>query len=301
MKKFITDIFVFSLLILVPLVVSELYVRSLPNASRYKHTYMQSHSTETETLVLGNSHTYYGIDPSMLGSHAFSLAMPSQTYRYDYYLLTHYDMPRLKTVVLSVTYTSMFEDLDTNDKLRCWAVRYRLYMDCDLHSSLSQYGFEFLYVPSFKEKLASLWRKPLERWDSLGFGTSYGHRSLIAEGRDNGEARARENTDASDTSATVSREMLHKICEWCGERGVRLVLVVTPTVKSFREACDPGRRKAIKEALRCVLSRYPWVEFYDFEADDRFVKSDFYDADHLNLLGAHKLTLLLKEAMSIEK
>ncbi|MGN1213739.1 MAG: hypothetical protein ACI4TR_02480, partial [Bacteroidaceae bacterium] len=126
MKKFLIDTAVFSLLILVPLVVAELYVRTLPNAARYKHNYMLTRSAEIETLVLGNSHTYYGVDPSVLGSHAFSLAMPSQTYRYDYYLLTHYDMPRLKTVVLSVTYTSMFEDLDTNDKLRCWAVRYRL-------------------------------------------------------------------------------------------------------------------------------------------------------------------------------
>ncbi|MGN1236321.1 MAG: hypothetical protein ACI4TS_02635, partial [Bacteroidaceae bacterium] len=72
-------------------------------------------------------------------------------------------------------------------------------------------------------------------------------------------------------------------------------------VPSFRGACDPHRREAVERVVSRVLSRYPWVEYYDFEADTRFVASDFYDADHLNLLGAHKLTLFLKEAMGSER
>ena len=155
MKIFIRQTLTFSIIILALITAGEAYVRSMPNPARFKHQWMLSHSQEVETLILGSSHCFYGLNPTAMGPNTFSMALPTQPYRYDWYELTHYPLPRLKNVVLPFSYQSLFEDLESEPRLRYWAVRYRLYMDCDIHSPLSIYGLECLHVASFKEKLSS--------------------------------------------------------------------------------------------------------------------------------------------------
>ena len=294
MKLFLRNISVFALLIIAFFALAEAYVRNLPNPARYKHQWMLKHSAQVETLVMGNSHCFYGINPSLLGDYAFSLAQPSQTYRYDYYLLKHYNMPRLSTVVLPFSYTSLFEDIEYEPHLQYWAVRYRLYMDCDIHSRWSRYGMECLNIVPFKEKLTSLWKPSQLKWDSLGFGTSYGTVSLLAEGKDNGAQRAQENTYEGMKSLQFCTSMLDSISTWCDAKNVRLVLVSTPTWGTFRQHCDPRQVEKADSTLHRVLQRHPKVLYYNHWEDSSFVITDFYDADHLNQRGARKLTLMLK-------
>lgn len=294
MKRFVRNILVFSLLVAAVIVAAEIYVRSIPNPARDKHRWMLENSGRVETLVLGNSHGFYGINPAMLGEGCFSLAQPTQSYRYDYWLLTRYPMPRLKTVILTCSYTSLFEDIEAEPDLRYWAVRYRIYMDCDIHSRLSEYGFEFLHVQTFREKLTSLWKPSRLSWDSLGYGTSYGIRSLLAEGVDNGLQRAVDNTYGDMRSLQFCTSMLDSICIWCERRRVRLVLVATPVWHSFRMGCDVRQLAVRAEVLKRVLKRHPSVEYYDFRTDSTFETGDFYDADHLNMTGAGKLTTKLR-------
>ena len=144
MKRFLLKLSLFSLPWLILLVLAEIYVESLPNISRDKHQWMLKHAPTVETLVLGHSHTLYGIRPDRLGKHAFSLAQQSQTYRYDAYLLTHYPLTRLKTIILPFNYSSLWEDFEHQPNEQFQAMRYRIYMDCDIHPRLSWYGFEIM-------------------------------------------------------------------------------------------------------------------------------------------------------------
>ena len=311
MHLFLRKILLFSLIVLALIAAAEAYVRSIPNPARYKHQWMRAHSTEVETLILGSSHCFYGINPNMLGTgKAFSLAQPTQPYRYDWYELTHYPMPHLKTVVLPFSYQSLFEDLESVPRLRYWAVRYRLYMDCDIHSPFSVYGLECLPPASFREKLTSLWRPAQLKWDSLGFGTSYGTTSLLATGHDNGIQRVRENTyvweDTGDKvgssnfksqssnfksqSLIFNTAMLDSIAGWCERHSVRLLLVTTPVCASFRANCSHRQMSITDSTLRQILHRHPTVSYHDYWDDTDFHPADFYDADHLNSLGAAKLT-----------
>lgn len=295
MKGFLRNIFVFSLLIIVPLVLAEVYVRSLPNPSRYKHEWMLRHSGEVETLVLGSSHTFYGISPSLLGEGAFSLAQPSQTYRYDYYLLTRYNMPRLKTVILPFSYTSLFEDIEAEKTLHPWAVRYRLYMDCDIHSPLSEYGFEFMHISAFKEKLGSLFRPARLSWDSQGYGTSYGEQSLLAEGKGDAKARVEQCTYPEMKSLAFCTAILDSICSFCEKRDISLLLVSTPLSKEFLRRRSNRQVAVADSTLRRVMERHPSVRYQDYRTDTTFHVTDFYDFDHLNMIGAAKLTRKVRE------
>lgn len=186
MKAFLRLSFLFFLLVAATVAAGEWYVRSLPNPARDKHRWMSENSRHVRTLVLGSSHTFYGIDPAQLGKGAFSLAQVSQTYRYDHYLLCRYPTDSLQAVILPFSYFSLFEDYELLDRDAQCVTRYLLYMDCPYHSRWSRYGFEFLSKDSFLEKLKSLYRPARLSWNALGAGTNY-RPDLRARDWDNGE------------------------------------------------------------------------------------------------------------------
>ncbi len=296
MKKFLLHTFVFSLMVLAVLAAGEWYVEGLPNPSKDKHRWMSEHSRQVETLVLGSSHTFYGIDPEVLGDGAFSLAQVSQTYRYDRWLLQYYPMPRLRTVLLPFSYFSLYEDFETGigDD---YASRYLLYMDCPIHSRFSRYGLELLDADTFKEKLKSLWKPSALTWTERGFASNY-RLEARGEGWDNGEERAVSNTYADTTAVALNCGFLRDICAWSAARDVQVVLLSTPLTEAYRRHRDPAQLARNERLLSALLQAHPEVIYLNFEADPRFVADDFYDSDHLSTLGAEKLSRILRDTLA---
>ena len=262
MKAFLRLTALFSVLILLTLGAGEIYVRHLPNPARDKHAYMLDHSAEVQTLVLGSSHTFYGVNPAWLGPGAYSLAQVSQTYRYDDYLLRRYPMPRLRAVVLPFSYFSLYEDFESRPETAWLASRYRIYMDCPLHPRLSTYSFEVLNFASFKEKLKSLWQPARLSWTDRGWGANYTYQQGLTP-IDNGPARAQSNTYADRSLASLNAGFLSSMATWCSRHGVRLILVTTPVMPSFRANESPAQRAENERLLHRLLSRHGNIEYYD--------------------------------------
>jgi len=298
MKAFVRLSLLFSLLIAATIAAGELYVRSLPNPARYKHEWMLRHSRGVRTLVLGSSHTFYGIDPALLGEDAFSLAMVSQTYRYDDYLLRNYPTDSLTTVILPFSYFSLYEDYEIMQRDPQYVTRYLLYMDCPYHSPLSRYGFEFMEKSAFTERLKSLWQPPRLQWTALGAGANY-RLELRGADWDNGEARALKNTYADHRAVKANILFLHSIFSWCRSRRVRVLLISTPLSPIFRQHESVAQVALNRRVLHSLLRQYPEVEYHDFESDPRFTDADFFDADHLSDRGAARLSLILRRLMAV--
>ncbi len=282
-------------MVLLVLAALELYVENLPNPARDKHRWMQGHSEEVGTLVLGSSHTFYGIMPEKLGSDAFSMAQVSQTYRYDLWALKNYPMKNLHTVIIPFSYFSLYEDyeLGVGDD---YASRYRIYMDCDVHSRFSKYSFELSDFDMFKEKVSSLWRLGALSWTERGFASNY---TLEArpENWDNGKVRAERNTYEDLSAVELNTRFLKEMLQYCREKNIRLLIVSTPLTASFREHRDPLQVERNMQTLGALLEMYPEADYLDFESDERFSDEDFFDADHLSTLGAEKLSKLIREAL----
>lgn len=282
----------FLFLLLVPLAAGEVYVRSLPNPAKSKHAFLSSRSRTVDVLVLGSSHTYYGICPELLSPHAYSAAQVSQTLRYDAWVLHHYPFDALSTVVQPVSDFSFYEELEDGPE---WylANRYRLYMDCDIHPRCSVYDWEVTAFPVFCEKLKSLWQSPRMRWSGCGQGLEYTVERKAADW-DNGETRAAVNRYDDFARAAANERHLCRMAEYCRRRGVRLLLVSTPLRPSYRAHQSAAQLADTQARLRRLLRHYPEVVYVDFRADGRFTASDFYDSDHLSLTGARKFTRLLR-------
>ena len=296
MRKFIIKTLLFALPWIVLLIAAEVYVERMPNISRDKHQWMLAHSQEVKTLVLGHSHMLYGVRPNMLPS-AFSLAQQSQTYRYDDYLLKHYPMNSLRTIILPFNYSSLWEDFELQPGEEFQAMRYRIYMDCDIHPRLSKYGFEIMHLPLVREKLKSLYKGGMNEWDKYGWATDYTYESR-PEPWDNGRERAERNTYSNEDLVSLNRSFLCDIFTFCRERKVKVLLVNTPVSPLFYKYQDKQQVKINRKELQAILKLFPEVEYINLEQSKLFSDCDFYDADHLNTDGATKLTSLLSEYCS---
>lgn len=296
MKSFLRLTLLFSMLVAAAFALGEWYVRSLPNPSRDKDAYMRAHGGDVRTLILGSSHTFYGLNPAWMGPGTFSLAQVSQTYRYDLFMLEHYRPEHLQAVILPFSYFSLYEDFESQPEKAYLATRYRLYMDCPYHSRLSRYGFELASFETFKEKLKSLWQPSRVSWNSLGWGSNYRLADRPSPW-DNGAERAAVNTYADLRLAWTNLYFLTDIVEWCRSRNIRVILLTTPVSASFYAHEQAEQKKMNCFMLDFVLALYPGTEYYDFERDPRFVDADFYDADHLSDRGAFKLSRLLRDIL----
>lgn len=298
MARFLRQILLFSLIIAVLLGVGELVVRSLPNPYRLKHDWMERNAEEVETLILGHSQTYYGVDAGLLPGPAFNLANISQTLQTDSLYLAHYS-PRLRnlnTVIVPLTYTSLYEyPLEDTDEW--WRViGYQLYSGLKPHPTLSRYSFELSDLSGYSSKLASAVgiKERRLRPDSLGHGTEFSLSSRY-DGWEKGGADRAANHTASCHEEEMPRNLrvLAGIDSICRILGARLVLVTPPLWSTYRENIDSTLWEKERETVDDFCSR-DGVLWLDYSADSRFTEEDFYDTDHLNSdKGARKFSLIL--------
>ncbi|MDR2410253.1 MAG: hypothetical protein LBE13_19380 [Bacteroidales bacterium] len=87
MRKFIVRTFLYLLPVLLFLILLEILLRNIPNDYSYKKKYLDTQFCNIETLILGNSHSFYGIDPVYFSTNTFNAAHVSQSLDYDYEIL----------------------------------------------------------------------------------------------------------------------------------------------------------------------------------------------------------------------
>lgn len=276
--------------------------RYVPNPYRTKAERMERGPLPA-TLIVGNSHSYYGVDPSLLPDKpAVSLANVSQTLAYDLELLRHYEragrLDSLRTLIAQVSFTSLF-DAPFEDSPEWWrCVNYRLYMGLDRHSALSRYAFELSKPSVYSAKLKSLAGigEPGLLCDSLGFGLGYTLESRGSAWADGGASIASYHNAWADTTRTAANlAVLDSIVALARRHGARTLLFTQPEWVSYREAVDPAKLALMRRSMSAFAEAHRadsvvWLDLFD---DPRFGADDFYDADHLNTRGAARLTALL--------
>lgn len=305
MKRFLIQILTFALLIAATLAAGEAIVRSLPNPYKVKDAIMTSASPGSiRKILLGNSHTYYGLVPSLLGPGTVNLGNVSQTLKYDRLLLDHYlpSVDSLQTVIMVVGYTSLFDtDIEQTDEW--WlAINYRLYMHLGQHPALSRYNAELSHISVYSNKLAVAAGLTKSNLDCSpdGQGLSFPLSSRYDGWEDEGPVTARRHTAGLHPEAVNSNlaHIIH-VDSICRSRGANLVLVTMPAWHTYRDAIDPARLSTfifVTDSLSRVRG-IPWLNYF---SDPRFVADDFHDPDHLaSDTGADRFTRILADTLSM--
>lgn len=287
MKNFLLKILMYLLPIAVVAIGMEIYAEHIPNSYTYKRQYVEQHASQLETIVLGSSTAYDGIDAAFL-PHAFNLANSSQCFEDDYRLLAKYlpQMDSLQTVILPLSYSSLQMVSSSNRR-----VYYTIYMELYPRWPLSKYSFECCNLELMAKKIVKyLLNEDMVRCDSLG--QRLGH-TLASRPDDWQQTQALVSNDRFVGPAAMpyveeNIQWLQQMATLCEDRGVTLCLVAMPMLEEYRRAMPHEQIALMEQVMQQLTDTYPHVQVLDYQSwgtDD-----DFYNATHLNTTGASRLT-----------
>jgi hypothetical protein len=294
MKRFNFKVIAFLLPIIIIGGLMEFMLRQMPNVYRYKSNYLDKNSNNIEVLFLGSSHSFFGLNPVYTKKRSFNASHVSQTLDYDLLILKKYEnkWSDLKYVVLPISYFSLFEKIESTKE--AWRAKdYCIYYKIRSSKYLPYYT-EMLsgqLLTNYKRLYSFYWKKS----DSigcteLGWGTSYNSK-YSKNLSESGKETAKRHRITDDQYFKEMILVLDSIIDFTRKNKIELILFTPPAFISYRENLDQSQLNKTIQAVIDIVSKCNNCSYFNFLGDKSFIDSDFYDADHMNEIGAKKLTL----------
>lgn len=269
------------------------------DALKVKSNLLEQKLDDIEILILGSSHPYCGILPSFFSKPAFNLSFPAQSLYYDRALLRKYagDMPQIKTVILPISYFSMYYNLDMFNAKFCNAYHYYCGIpQRDWRKSLEVANYSAFYLHRNSYTRKNIFFPPVKdlsaEYDAYGGWIKAGHQSTDMQ-KDVEIALIRHNNRMMDPKyIRGNKRYIEDMIAYSQERGVNVLFITLPLPQAYILGMDLERWKRTQQFMATLCSNYG-VAYQDYSADDRFNNEDFRDGDHLNLAGAEKFTKIL--------
>lgn len=300
MKKFLLHTFAFSCIIALSLIGIECCMNYVPSSYNEKATYIEHHGDSLEVLILGSSHAYYGINPEIFNRKTYSLANSSQTIYYDNQLLEKYieRCKNLKTVIMSISMFSFYFDMgDDGDTFSL--VNYKRNFGILQHPLNPEYYSYIISDPKtvwVKLKSHFIYKEKIVHMTPLGM---YYYPNEKTHPNNSGIKRVKLHSYNSGPKEAIIAD-LYNMAELCQKHNVSLILVTTPTQKSYYSNFNPKQIAQIHHIIRNLTNKFDHVKYLDFTANAQFLDSSLYkDADHLNYLGATKFSQTLQDTLGI--
>ncbi|MGZ8543729.1 MAG: SGNH/GDSL hydrolase family protein [Flavisolibacter sp.] len=293
MKRFFLKLFLFSIPVIIVIAIMEIMLRNIPNDYSLKNSYLGNNAARVEVLCLGSSHGFYNINPEYFNRPGFNAAHIAQSLNYDLAILKDYEsrLVHLKYIVLPVSYFSLYGKL--NESPESWRVKnYSLYYGINTTYNIKNY-FEVLsngFGVNFKRCVSYyLNHKPEITSSSLGFGSNYTS-SKQMDLKLSGEEASLRHTKEDGDFLNENINNLKEIIEIAERKKAKVIFFTPPAYYTYRDRLDKKQLNETLNAVQSLSAKYQHVVYRNFLSDTSFVKSDYYDADHLNEIGAEKLT-----------
>jgi hypothetical protein len=298
LTKFIIKVFLVCLPILILCCVCELTLRKAPNAYSLKFNAFKSSLDSIETLILGASNAYYGINPWYIDGYSFNMAMVSQKLLHDFYLLNKYidKMPHLKTVILPLTYTSLFQ-IENEGEIK-WRkyLYYHFYDHCPILIPKFSIGkYSVLQTLKFKPIKDIILNGSIKR-DCDSKGWSGGYKAQISDLKKAGYLAAERHENGS-FNTEKNLLLINNMIKICNNKKVKLVILFTPTLPAYTDNLNQKKLEIMFNEVNRLSYLNKDVYVLNYYYDKRFTMNDFYDGDHLNNYGARKLSKMIDETL----
>jgi hypothetical protein len=289
MKKFLRNIALYALPVLIVAGVVEFVAEAIPNSYTYKRDYMEQHGPEIRTLILGSSNAYDGLNPSVLPN-AFNLANSSQTLEDDYRLLAKYidSLDSLQTVIVGLGYHSL--GATTEDNRRTY---YTIYMDLYPRWPISKYSFEVCNPEMLVKKIIKYAvSRDVTRCDSLGQRVGHTKEAVEtgAEWWNKDVLSLVENDKLEIGNCRLAIEentrYLHAIVDLCNAHGVQPVIVQMPVMAEYKHKLPNEQVGLYEEVLLSLDSVAVCID-----ASEWVIPEDgWYNATHLTKEASEEFT-----------
>ena len=293
MNQFIKKSLLFSIPVLVFLVAMELVLRSIPNDYSYKKNYLDQHSNEIETLFLGSSHAFYAINPEFIQSNSFNASHIAQSIDYDILILKKYanQTNKLKFIVVPIDYFTLYNRLETG--VECWRIKnYNIYYGLNKSNTIDE-NSEILNG-KWSENTQRLYKflrknKSEISCNTLGWGTNNKSKST----KDfvvTGKAAAKRHAQKSKSFFNENGTIVNEIIALAKVKNAKVIFYTSPAYKTYTSLLNKKQLQTTIQTIQSIQKSNANVYYYNFLNDTSFTAKDFFDADHLNEIGAEKFS-----------
>ncbi|TYB76870.1 hypothetical protein [Bizionia myxarmorum] len=299
MKQFLKYTLLFLLPVLVIILLVEIFYRSVPNNYTYKHELIESQKETVETLIFGDSHTFYGLNPKYFSSKTLNMANVSQTLYFDKLLFEKYisEMKNLKHIIIPLEYTTMSQVDNTQEDIwRKYFYAEQMELDVPLITwyDIRKYSLAFtqkfgVTVRYYKEYKKN---KTLVGCDDSGWGNTYISAIDSTEIDELAKIISRKHDDAT-SDFSVNKKRLNSIIETCIAKDIQVILVNMPVSQPYLKLLNQEEVQGIVDLTQELGFQNENVTAVNLLYDTRFQLNDFHDADHLNSKGAKKCSQIL--------
>jgi hypothetical protein len=269
-------------------------LRTIPNDYTNKASNLSLYGDSIETLYLGNSHIFFGINPDVTKSWDFNLASTSQSIDLDLMLLEKFKnkLPNLKCVVVPLDYFTLRTTLSQG--IENWRIKnYVIYYD--LYNWIKpDYYFEVLNgLPA--ENLLRILRflkygKSDINSNHLGWGTNYSitrERNLTISGYEAAKRHTYESSNVIQTNA----QTLESFVNYAQKLNLKILFISAPVSIHYAKNLNDNQHQEVIYKGQSLQKMHPsHVTYINLMKSPLFMDEDFYDGDHLNQSGAEKLT-----------
>ena len=296
MGRFVKLVLLFLSPIIIGMISIEILLRSIPNDYSYKRNYLDQKSNDVEVLFLGNSHIYYGINPVNMKYKSFNAAHVSQSLNVDFAILQKYSSKwsDLKCIVIPVDYFSMYTSIESGIakyRVKNYNIYYNLKIGESFWDEFELFNGRLVY--HFSRIFNSLINHKTDIYcNNLGFGTDY-YSKVSKELINSGKIAAERHTVNVKTDAIFyrNREILGKLITFSTQEHVKVLFVTCPAYKTYREHLNSNQLNTTIKYIKKLSSVNDNTQYVNLLSDASFLDTDFYDADHLNNIGAQKLSI----------
>lgn len=304
MRKFLLNVLLFLVPVVLFLTALELIVHTIPNSYSYKYNYVRNNGDSIQAISLGHSQMYDGFMPEVFKLKAFNLCNSAQSFKEDYYILDGLMsyLPNLKCVILPIGYMNVVDKSDDKDGFTERSTFYYEYMNVTYDNKIPiKYRYEYLDPKRALEKVTSYY---LHHIDIVGCD-SLGRRSTHSL-KERQHELGYENVLYDYTAKTHDKNKMHlqvgnyleKILSILNAKKIKAILVSPPHYWACFNQKNIEQEEFLQNYIKSIRNKYEF-QYINLEDDFRFVDKDFYNETHLSEIGAKKFTRILNDSISM--
>ena len=269
--------------------------------SQFSMKYKQMSLLESvDVLVLGSSHTYFGVDASEISSSSYNAALSAQSYKYDFLVLNSLIHRQVKVHCVLLPISSLSRGYDVETGVEQWR-KYQYWHRYNLHVFDLQDYFDirsYIAIMGDVDALGSL--RCIVTGNVKAQANNVRDDGTAVNG-DGGISSSMAQTQAADaatrhlsSTGTNGEYWFRKIVKLCKSSNSKLILISTPVTREYYQLVSTKLKRDQNELYEIAKSINKDVVFRDYSQNRSFVYKDFWDCDHLNPTGAKKLGRLIR-------
>lgn len=308
MKKLFIKLFVLTTIIVLFLFLGNKYFENKEHSVKTWSQFYSNSGTDYDVVIMGNSVAYSTFDPRIINSKSslksYNLSSASISVQQVYFNLMEmlkYSKPQLLVVeayALDVKNSNVgkrrkFNYKNIDGQKLSFNKMVSIYNVFETKTQMMEAMFPTVRNHSEWSNFEFIEKNAKYTYKENPF---LGFRNLNVEGTDARIAKTIGKLPKSYEITEDNKDYFKKIVALCKENDIKLVLARAP---QFKHQSNPQYVDEIHTVTNELIKGLD-VKYIDFDKDyakNNFVKSDFYDALHLNRRGAVKATDLLIEVI----